>query len=97
MAHHTTLTQERPVQAPKQGDQERDRIFDAFRRWGYCEANLDPLGIFAPLKHPDLEGLAGELADEARRLYCGTVGADFMHLVEPERRRWIMERIEAPA
>jgi len=97
MAHRTTLTQERPAQAPKQGDQERDRIFDAFRRWGYCEANLDPLGIFEPLKHPDLEGLSGELADEARRLYCGTVGADFMHLVEPERRRWIIERIEAPA
>jgi 2-oxoglutarate dehydrogenase E1 component len=97
MAHRTTLTQERPVQAPKAGDQERDRIFDAFRRWGYCEANLDPLGIFEPLKHPDLEGLSGALADEARRLYCGTVGADFMHLVEPERRRWIMEQIEAPA
>ena len=97
MAHRTTLTQERPAQAPKQGDQARDRIFDAFRRWGYCEANLDPLGIFEPLKHPDLEGLSGELADEARRLYCGTVGADFMHLVEPERRRWIIERIEAPA
>ena len=97
MAHRTTLTQERPAQAPKQGDQERDRIFDAFRRWGYCEANLDPLGIFEPLKHPDLEGLSGELADEARRLYCGTVGADFMHLVEPERRRWIIERIEAPS
>ena len=97
MAHRTTLTQERPTQAAKEGDQERDRIFDAFRRWGYCEANLDPLGIFEPLKHPDLEGLSGELAIEARRLYCGTVGADFMHLVEPERRRWIMERIEAPA
>jgi len=97
MAHRTTLAQEQPVQARKQSDQERDRIFDAFRRWGYCEANLDPLGIFEPLKHPDLGGLAGELADEARRLYSGTVGADFMHLVEPERRRWIMERIEAPA
>src|SRR6266705_2912615 len=97
MAHRTTLRQERPVQAPQEGDQERDRIFDAFRRWGYFEAHLDPLAIFPPLKHPDLEGLSGELAEEARRLYCGTIGADFMHLVEPERRRWIIERIEAPA
>jgi 2-oxoglutarate dehydrogenase E1 component len=95
MAHRTTLTQERPV--PREGDEERERIFDAFRRWGYCEANLDPLGIFPPLKHPELEGLSGEVADEARRLYCGTIGADFMHLVEPERRRWIIERLEAPA
>ena len=97
MAHRTTLSQERPMQTAKEGDQERNRIFDAFRRWGYLEARLDPLGIFEPLKHPDLEGLSGELAEEARRIYCGTIGADFMHLAEPERRRWIIERIEAPA
>ena len=97
MADRTTLTQERPVEVPKEGHQERERIFEAFRRWGYCEANLDPLGIFAPLKHPDLEGFSGEVAEAARRLYCGTLGADFMHLVEPERRRWIIERLEAPA
>ena len=97
MAHRTTLSQERPMQTANEGDQERNRIFDAFRRWGYLEARLDPLGIFEPLKHPDLEGLSGELAEEARRIYCGTIGADFMHLLEPERRRWIIERIEAPA
>src|SRR5207244_7366090 len=87
MAHRTTLSQERPMQTAKEGDQERNRIFDAFRRWGYLEARLDPLGIFEPLKHPDLEGLSGELAEEARRIYCGTIGADFMHLAEPERRQ----------
>jgi len=78
------------------GNEERERIFDAFRRWGYLEATLDPLGLFEPLKHPDLQGLSGEAAEEARRVYCGTIGADFMHLPEPERRRWIAERLEAP-
>jgi len=58
-------------------------IFDAFRRWGYLEATLDPLGLFEPLKHADLDALTGEAAEEARRIYCGTVGADFMHLPEP--------------
>src|SRR6266581_5073437 len=109
MAQRTTLTQEQLTKAPKgskkpsagtpvktAANQERERIFDAFRRWGYLEANLDPLGIFQPLKHPDLEGLSGEAAEEARRVYCGTIGADFMHLPEPERRRWIAERLEAP-
>ena len=71
------------------GDEERERVFDAYRRWGYLEATLDPLGLFEPLKHPDLQGLSGEAAEEARRVYCGTIGADFMHLPEPERRRWI--------
>src|SRR6266571_3814181 len=79
------------------GNEERERIFDAFRRWGYLEATLDPLGLFEPLKHPDLQGLSGEAAEEARRVYCGTIGADFMHLLEPERRRWIAERMETPA
>src|SRR5215472_4245563 len=110
MAHRTTLTQEETAKTPKgvkkpsasepvrsADNQERERVFDAFRRWGYLEANLDPLGIFQPLKHPDLAGLAGEAPEEARRIYCGTIGADFMHLAEPERRRWIIERLEAPA
>src|SRR4029077_10247608 len=49
------------------------------------------------LKYPDLE-LAGPAAEEARRIYCGTIGAEFMHLREPERRRWIAEQLEkAPA
>jgi len=110
MAHRTTLERESPAKAPKPAKQrsspslpkptsseDRDRIFDAFRRWGYLEANLDPLGLLEPLKSPDLAGLTSEAAQEARRIYCGTVGADFMHLPEPERRRWIIERLEAPA
>src|SRR5437870_8075714 len=85
------------VPAKATGCEERERVFDAFRRWGYLEATLDPLGLFEPLKYPDLQGLTGEAAEEARRIYCGTVGADFMHLPEPERRRWIAERLEAPS
>src|SRR5258708_4827671 len=110
MAHRTTLEEERLAKTPKAakkpatgglakaaGNEDRERVFDAFRRWGYLKATLDPLGVFEPLKHPDLDGLTVEAAEEARRIYCGTVVADFMHLPEPERRRWIAERLEAPA
>src|SRR3979490_414975 len=110
MAHRTTLEEERPARTPKAAkkpaagglakaasDEARERIFDAFRRWGYLEATLDPLGLFEPLKQPDLQALTGEDAEDARRIYCGTVGADFLHLPEPERRRWISERLEARA
>jgi 2-oxoglutarate dehydrogenase E1 component len=72
---------------------DRQRIFEAFRRWGYLEADLDPLGFLKPLKSPDLD-FSGADADAARRIYSGTIGADFMHLVEPERRQWIAERME---
>src|SRR5437763_1952532 len=72
---------------------ERERVFDAFRHWGYLEADLDPLGFFTPVPHPELQ-LEGEIAEEARRIYCGTVGVEFMHIPDPERRRWIQERLE---
>jgi 2-oxoglutarate dehydrogenase E1 component len=73
---------------------ERERVFDAFRSWGYLEADLDPLGFLSPVQHPDLK-LEGEVAREARRIYCGTIGAEFMHIAEPEHRRWIQQRMEA--
>jgi 2-oxoglutarate dehydrogenase E1 component len=76
-------------------NEQRERVFDAFRRWGYLEATLDPLGVFEPLKIADLQ-LTGEAAEEARRIYCGSIGAEFTHLAEPGRRRWIAERIEGP-
>ncbi len=71
-----------------------ERVMDAFRRWGYLQADLDPLGHFAPLNHPDLD-LSGEEADAARRIYCGSIGAEFMHIADPERRRWVQERMES--
>jgi 2-oxoglutarate dehydrogenase E1 component len=103
MANRSTLEEVRPPRVAgaakkfDRNDEERERVFDAFRRWGYLEATLDPLGLFEPLKQPDLAEFSGDAANEARGIYCGTIGADFMHLTEPERRRWITERLEAPA
>jgi len=74
---------------------ERERVFEAFRRWGYLEADLDPLGFLRPEHPPELQ-IEGELAREARRVYCGTVGVEFMHIADSERRRWIRERMEGP-
>ena len=99
MAHRTTLEPERAAKSAKPqkksaNEADRERIFEAFRRWGYLQADLDPLGFLKPLESADLE-FSGEIADEARRHYCGTIGVDFMHLAQPERRRWIAERMEA--
>jgi len=101
MAHRSTLEAEQSSKSAKTvnksaAEESRQRVFDAFRRWGYYEATLDPIGLFTPLRHPDLE-LSGPVAEEARGYYCGTIGAEFMHLPEPERRAWIAERIETPA
>src|SRR5579862_8238832 len=74
---------------------QREWIFDRFRRWGYLAARLDPLGFFSPPTHPELEE-PGELDSEARKIYCQTIGADFMHLANSERRKWIANRMETP-
>ena len=71
-----------------------ERVMDAFRRWGYLQANLDPLGHFAPLPHPELD-TSGDAADVARRIYSGSIGVEFMHIPDLERRQWIQERMEA--
>ena len=73
---------------------ERERVFGLFRQFGYLEAELNPLGLLPPQPHPDLQ-IDNECAREARRIYCGSVGVEFMHIVDPERRRWIQQQIEA--
>ncbi len=77
---------------------ERERVFGLFRQFGYLEAELNPLGLLPPQPHPDLRfdnDNDNEWAREARRIYCGSVGVEFMHIADPERRRWIQNRIEA--
>src|ERR1700719_2162596 len=32
----------------------QSRVWDAFRRWGYLQANLDPLGDLQPVELPEL-------------------------------------------
>jgi len=71
----------------------RERILNSFRRWGYLQADIDPLGRFTPVPLAELDetGAAGSFA---RRWYCGPIGAEFMHIPDPLQRRWIQERLE---
>ena len=72
----------------------REQTLDAFRRWGYLQAHLDPLDQYlAPLPLPELD-LDNQFVTEARRIYCATIGAEFMHIPSRERREWIAQRLE---
>lgn len=99
-----------PLQSPTKSEQPvsaeasiaRETTFDIFRRWGFLQASLDPLGQYLPPEPfptpvPDGREYAAA-AEEARRYYCGSVGAEFMHIPSPDKRAWIQERLErAPA
>jgi 2-oxoglutarate dehydrogenase E1 component len=68
-------------------------VLDAFRRWGYLQADLDWLDRLRPVPHPELDVDAPGV-EAARRFYCGTLAAEFMHMPDPERRAWVAQRME---
>jgi 2-oxoglutarate dehydrogenase E1 component len=77
----------------------REATFEVFRRWGYLQTTLDPLGQYLP-QEPFPVGLPeGEedAAAEARGFYCGTIGVEFMHIANAEKREWLQEQMEREA
>ena len=88
IASTTTLTFERPAALD-------EKTLNAYRRLGYLLADLDPMNRIEPEAQPGLEDSDPATAAYARRFYCGTIGVEYMHIPDPERRRWIEERLEA--
>ncbi len=75
---------------------ERERVFSAYRQWGYLEGDLDPLGFLRPRYTAELER-EGEYAKEARAIYSSTIGVEINHIYSPVRRRWVYDRMESSA
>src|ERR1700733_12010125 len=80
------------------GVQDREQIFDIFRRWGYLQATLDPLGQYLPPEpFPIATTPEGDIAAEARAYYCGNFAIEFMHIPNLEQRQWLQDQIERSA
>jgi len=73
---------------------QREAVLDVFRRWGYLQATLDPLGQYLPSEPFPTPAPEGELARDARAYYCGTIGVEFMHIVNAAQRLWLQQRME---
>src|ERR1700761_4917501 len=90
----TMVTKNLPLERSNLLISQRDQIFDAFRRWGHLQADLDPLGQYlTPDPIPELS-FEGEEAEEARSYYCSSIGVEFMHIPDAAKREWIQERVE---
>ena len=37
-----------------------------------------------------------EILAQLRRSYCGSLGVEYMHIQDPEQRRWLQDRLERP-
>lgn len=82
------------ISAATAGPDQRETVFDIFRRWGYLQATLDPLGQYlAPEPFPT-PAPEGEFAAEARAFYCGSTGVEFMHIANAAPRQWLQEQME---
>ena len=70
-----------------------EQVYNAFRRWGYLQALIDPFGLLTPEQVSELDA-QGAAAAQARKYYCGSIGAEFMHLTDTDQREWIQVRME---
>src|SRR5438270_13490717 len=83
--------------APPVEPTQREAVFDVFRRWGYLQSALDPLGQYLPPEPFPVAAPEGDLAQEARSYYCGTIGVEFMHITNSAQRVWLQQQMEQPA
>jgi 2-oxoglutarate dehydrogenase E1 component len=72
----------------------KEDIANCFRRWGYLQADVDPLGTIPKIAHRDIDQASGAEAEKWRNIYCSKVGVEFMHMPYPERCDWIADRFE---
>jgi 2-oxoglutarate dehydrogenase E1 component len=96
MATPKSKTSTAVIESNNGANPERERIFSAYRQWGYLEGDLDPLGFLRPRETPELER-EGEYAREARSIYSSTIGVEINHIFSPDRRQWIYDRMESPS
>ncbi len=71
-----------------------EALANSFRRWGYLQADLDPMKTLTPFPHRELDEAKGAEADKWRKLYCGKIGVEFMHMPYPDRCEWVAEKVE---
>jgi 2-oxoglutarate dehydrogenase E1 component len=90
------MSRQQAAVEPTTAREESQRVMDAFRRWGYLQADIDPLGDLKPEAVPELD-ISGAEAAAARKIYCGSIGVEFMHIPDGARRHWVQERMEATA
>jgi len=57
------------------------------------EADLNTVFETGSLAGPELLTL-GEIYSKIRETYCGSVGAEYMHIMETAEKRWLQQRLE---
>jgi 2-oxoglutarate dehydrogenase E1 component len=65
-----------------------------YRSYGFAETDLDqPIFINSILGFGETASLQ-QILDRLVHTYCGSIGVEYMYIMEPAQRLWIQERIE---
>ncbi|RQZ18740.1 2-oxoglutarate dehydrogenase E1 component [Burkholderia sp. Bp9031] len=59
------------------------------------QADLNTTFSMSGTHFPDEDATLGDLVQALTKTYCGTLGAEFMHLADPEQRDWWPMRLES--
>ncbi|MCL6271130.1 2-oxoglutarate dehydrogenase E1 component [Sansalvadorimonas sp. 2012CJ34-2] len=62
---------------------------------GLTEADVDIPFQTGSLFFGREEATLGEIRDLLEATYCGSIGAEFMHIVDTEQRRWFQQKLES--
>jgi len=73
----------------------RPRIEDLDLHYhGLSEADLDTVFSTGSLYGPDKASLS-EIQQILQQTYCGSIGAEYMHITETSEKRWLQHRLES--
>lgn len=67
----------------------------SLNHYGLTDADLDTTFRTGELYLGKEEATLREIRDALQETYCRTVGAEFMHIVDSEERRWFLQRLES--
>ncbi len=78
------------------GLMEREHVTDLELDYhGLSEADLDTRFQTGSLAFGDEELTLGEIIEGLKSTYCSSIGAEYMHVVDTDIRRWFQQRLES--
>ena len=67
----------------------------SIHHYGLTDADLDTVFQTGELFIGKQEATLREIRDALESTYCGTIGAEFTHIVDSEQRKWFQQRLES--
>ncbi|MFZ5482414.1 MAG: 2-oxoglutarate dehydrogenase E1 component [Myxococcota bacterium] len=62
--------------------------------YGLTEADMDVVVSTSPLYGMPPHATVREILARLQQAYCGTVGVEFMNILDPDAKRWVQQRFE---